>query len=122
MGATQLDRKGRALHRLVAGGFAQEPRCIQMAGRSFFEEHLKGTALEYLEEVYLEGVRQGELYHFVDVQVRRGDEDHELTLFLYYHATSGQGWLFIEPHSEAQVENPFVETPEPENLNQRRAA
>lgn len=100
-GAIQLDVSGRSLHRLTGTGFDQEPRCKQIAGENFFHEHWSDTQLAYLEQVYLDGVRDGELYHFVDVEVGAQPDTREMTLFLYYHASSGQGWLFIEPHSMA---------------------
>ncbi len=100
IGATQLDAHGRILHHMTSQGFDQEPRCVQMAGESFFEKYCHGTPLAHLSEVYQEGVQSGELYHFVDVSVGRGSGARELTLFLYYHAPTAQGWIFVEPHSE----------------------
>jgi hypothetical protein len=99
-GAIQLDTSGHILHRMTSHGFAEEPRCTQVAGESVFEMYFEGTPLAYLTLVYQEGVRLGELYHFVDVTIGEGTTARDLTVFLYYHAATNQGWIFIEPHAD----------------------
>lgn len=100
LGALQLDGDGRILRRHSRAGHPIDGLGPRLAGRSFFEHYLADTPLEGLEEVYRGGVQQGELYHFVDLSLKEEDDARELTLFLYYHAATGQGWVFIEPHAD----------------------
>jgi hypothetical protein len=98
-GATRLDLRGRILHRVEGSGYAEEPRCNQMAGENFFQEYCYGTPLADLEHIYDRGVERGELYHFVDITIGTGPTALMLTLFLYYHSITAQGWVFVEPRN-----------------------
>ncbi len=101
VGATRLDIHGCVVHRVSGAGYSEEPRCAQMAGENFFQSYCYGTPLADLERVYDRGVQRGELYHFVDITIGLGPEARELTLFLYFHAATAQGWVFIEPSNAA---------------------
>ena len=99
VGATRLDPEGRIVHRVNGPGYSEEPRCIQMAGENFFNEYCQGTPLEHLRGIFEDGVKRGELYHFVDITIAQGEASRDLTLFLYYHASTAQGWVFVEPRN-----------------------
>jgi hypothetical protein len=96
LGAMRLDPRGRVLHHVAPGGARLDAPPPRLAGRSFFEHYLAGTPFAHLAEVYRSGVNRGALYHFVDVGCTSG----ELTLFLYFHAPTQQGWAFIERRME----------------------
>lgn len=99
IGALELDSRGRILDRMPKAGQSRQTDSLQLAGKNFFEEYCRVPALEALGEIYLRGVLRGELYHFVDLRVTTGHDSREVTLFLYYHLSTGQGWAFVEPHS-----------------------
>jgi hypothetical protein len=95
-GALRLDRSGRVLYRLSPCGARLEARPAGLQRRSFFEEHLSARPADHLLGIYLEGVRRGRLYHFEDLDAV-GTDGRALTLFLYFHAPTEQGWAFLEP-------------------------
>ncbi len=100
LGALQLDSAGRILRRHSRAGHSLDKLGPRVAGRSFFEHYLADTPLDGLAEVYHEGVRRGELYHFIDLSLKEDGHERDLTLFLYYHSATQQGWIFIEPHAD----------------------
>lgn len=100
LGALQLDAQGRILSRHSRAGHSLDQLGPRIAGRSFFAHYLAGTPLAGLAELYHEGVQNGELYHFIDVTLEEEGHQRDLTLFLYYHSATQQGWVFIEPHAD----------------------
>ena len=41
-------------------------------------------------------MRAGQLYQFVDTTVETCQGPQSLTLLLYFHAATQQGWIFVE--------------------------
>ncbi len=95
--ALQLDRQGRVLHQVLTKDSGMDGTFCSMATDEFFTDHVNASQREELGELYREGVRQGELYHFVDVTVKTREGSVEVTLLLYYHEPTRQGWVFAEP-------------------------
>ena len=94
--ALPLDGKGRIQNGLGDGTGSK-------LGGSFFMDHLDASQQEHIGEIYLEGVEEGELYRFVDTTISTQDGPLDVSLLLYYHADTQQGWIFIEPRKTTYV-------------------
>lgn len=107
LGALPLDSRGRVLPGHGSKSRGSEVPGVCLTGLDFFEHHLGGPRGAELREVYLSGVRNGRLYHFVDLG---GPEAFgpPVTLFLYYHQATQQGWVFIERRLEATTATPHA--------------
>ncbi len=94
--ALKLDARGRIrfpvvreeTHFKIFGG--------RRASETKFTQYLDPADREHIEAIYLEGIRDGQLYRFVDTAIDTKGGPQAVTLLLYYHPTTDQAWLFVE--------------------------
>lgn len=94
--ALQLDARGRILRKVInQENLFNSEDGLRMSDEKF-SNYIDPAHREAVEAMYLDGVRRGQLYRFIDTTIETSTGPEEVTLLLYFHPMTHQGWLFVE--------------------------